>query len=264
MRNMKPLLSVLLGISLLAPLSAAHGVEVIQFRTGQVGGAPGACPGADDGFRYNPTSIPPCGQPFRTTVFSAADFAGAAGGPPAQLMTPPGIYLPTLGSDPLARWINWQAFPGCTGGNPASTLYAYRFVVNTPCNPVATIRVCWAVDDVLGDPAGSGPNPIGIYVNGTPLNPGFSGGNYAQESCVQQANVPVNTGVNYLYVYQRDLGCAASGLLLSAQLSVTSNLCPHVRGFKFNDVNGNGIQDGGEPPMAGWQINLSGPVNFPA
>lgn len=34
-----------------------------------------------------------------------------------------------------------------------------------------------------------------------------------------------------------------------------------ISGVVFNDLNGNGIQDGGEPGMSGWKIILSGAVN---
>jgi hypothetical protein len=260
--NKRPYLwmAALVAILLAAP-AIVHGQEIVQFRTGQVGGVPGTCPNPDDIFKYNPISIPPCPQAFRTAPFTAADFSAAAGGPPAKVITPYSAYLPTLPSDPLARWINWQPGQNCFAGIPNSALYACRFNVRTTCNPVGTIRICWAVDDVLGDPAGGGPNPIGIYLNGVALNPGFSGGNYANETCFIQTNVPLNTGANTLYVYQRDLGCSISGLILSATVSVNSTTCPGLSVLKFNDLNGDGVQQSGEPGMPGWQINISGPVN---
>lgn len=241
----------------------AHGTvlaqEVIQFRTGQVGGAPGSCPGADDLFTYNPSGMTPCGNPFRAAPFTAADFAGAAGGPPARVLNGGAPWLPSLPSDPLARWINWENNPNCAYGTPKSVLYAARFNVTTQCNPVATVRICWAVDDRLGDGPG-GPNPVGIYMNGVPLSAGFMNGSYASETCFVEANVPVNTGLNYLYVYQRDAGCAVSGLILTAHLTVTATTCPTIAAHKFNDLNGNGVQDGGEADLSGWQVNISGPV----
>ncbi len=33
-----------------------------------------------------------------------------------------------------------------------------------------------------------------------------------------------------------------------------------ISGMVFNDLNGNGVQDGGEPGMSGWEIILNGPV----
>jgi len=35
---------------------------------------------------------------------------------------------------------------------------------------------------------------------------------------------------------------------------------PSACGHKFEDKNGNGVQDGGEPGLAGWKINISGTV----
>jgi hypothetical protein len=53
-----------------------------------------------------------------------------------------------------------------------------------------------------------------------------------------------------------------AGLLLSARIAVTPSLCPSLTVFKFADYNGNGIQDGGEPGLPGWQINVNGPVTL--
>jgi len=37
-----------------------------------------------------------------------------------------------------------------------------------------------------------------------------------------------------------------------------------IAGMKFNDLNGNGIKEEGEPGLAGWTINLTGPSNSSA
>jgi protocatechuate 3,4-dioxygenase beta subunit len=34
-----------------------------------------------------------------------------------------------------------------------------------------------------------------------------------------------------------------------------------ISGLKFEDVNANGVQDGGEPAIEGWNITLTGPIN---
>ena len=255
------LVAILVTVPLLIVPAVAHALEVIQLRTGQVGGVPGVCPGADDNFTYNPVSMPPCPQPFRPVPFISADFTAAASGPPARVVAAyPGFWLPSLSSDPLARWIDWDRNATCWGMT-GSVLYACKFVVTTPCATSADIGVCWAVDDYLGDP-NNGPNPIGIYINGVPLGPAFSGGNYATETCQTQVSVPVHTGVNYLYAYQRDGACTVSGLMLSATVTVARGQCPSIGAVKFYDANGNGVQDTGEPGLSGWQINLNGPVNM--
>lgn len=237
--------------------AAAQAQEVIQLRTGQAGGSPGVCGQIDDSFRYNPTGVPTCPAPFRGGSFTAADFAGATTGPKAAIIPPlSGTWMPTLPSDPQARWINWQQ-SGCAGLSN-SVLYACPFTVTTSSNPcplIATIDLCWAIDDWLGDP--SGPNPVGVYVNGTALDPGFSGGSYASQTCRTQVNVPVNTGTNWLYIYQRDLGCTVSGVILSARITVWPK--PRLLVYKFEDANGNGFQDGAEQPLAGFTFNAFGP-----
>lgn len=241
--------------------SAAIAQQVIVLRTGQTAGVPGQCGTLDDTFRYNPINMAPCPQPFRTAPFTVADFTGAATGPAARVVNPyTGFWLPTLPSDPQARWINWQLQPGSCFGEPRSVLYAARFLVDSPCATSGRVDVCWAVDDFLGDP--SGPNPIGIYINGVALNPSFSGGNYATQTCASQINVPLNPGLNVLYAYQRDGACTVSGLLLSARITVNPAGCPNILVHKFHDVNGNGIQDGGEPDLPNWTFNLTGPVNL--
>lgn len=261
MRAIRSFWKLLVIVGLLGPVSVAHALEVVQIHTGQVAGVPGACPGVDDSFKYNPVAIPQCGTPFRAMPFTAADFAAAASGPPAKLVFVPGVWLPGLSADPLARWIDWDVQPGGCYGASNSALYACRFEVKTPCKPIGDVTICWAADDAIGDVIWGGPNPVGIYLNGVALNSGFSGGSYATETCFTQSNVPLNTGTNYLYVYQRDQGCAVSGLILSARIAVTPTQCPNLLAFKFNDLNGNGVQDGTETGLPGWQINVTGPVS---
>lgn len=255
--------TLLMTLALGGVAHLARAVEIIQLRTGQVGGVPGTCSGLDDSWTYNSTAMQSCPQPFRNGPFTAADFAGAVAGPQAQVVTHVGngSWMASLAFDPLARWIDWLPVGNCWGF-AASVLYAAPFTVNTPntgCGLTATIEICWAVDDYLGDPVG--PNTIGIYLNGTPLDPGFSGGNYAEETCYTQYNVPVNNGLNRLYAYQRDGACSISGLLLSARITVNPPLpCPQLVISKFEDLNGDGIWDGNEPPLSGWTFNVSGPV----
>ena len=162
-------------------------------------------------------ATPGCGSPLSNVPFTAADFAAARSGPFAHVISAQGLpWTPTLNCDPDARWINSEIIPGSCFGNPQSVLYACEFNVTGLCPPTATVEVCWLVDDLLGDP--SGPNPIGVYIgpisNTIALNPTFAGGNYATETTASQTNVQLALGSNWLYVYQRDAGCAVSGLNL--------------------------------------------------
>lgn len=49
---------------------------------------------------------------------------------------------------------------------------------------------------------------------------------------------------------------------------VVYDLCPEpgatLRGFKFNDLDGNGFHDPGEPKLPGWQINISDGAGYAA
>jgi hypothetical protein len=215
----RPLLTSLavLGV-LLAAVSAAPALETHVLRTGQSSGVPGICGDADDSFTY--LSNPACAQAVLPGAFTAADFTAAQTGPAASVITPISAWGQALNCDADARWINSAIEPGSCLGAAESALYACPFVVAEPCNPTATIEVCWMADDNIGDINFGGANPVGVYVNGTPLNSSFEGGSYSTETTASQSGVPVNTGLNWLYVYQRDAGCAVSGLIFSATITI--------------------------------------------
>lgn len=195
---------------------------VITIKTGQVGGVPGSCPGADDTFRrWAPR--PPCGQPILSAAFQSADFDSACAGPPPVVVVPdPFAWVQGLPCDPDARWIASRLsilYPTQCWGERQSVLYCAPFTNHDECAVADSIRICWAVDDYLGDPSGfPGPNPGGIYVNGTDLGPAFSGLGANQQRTAVAYNVPLNAGANRLEVYQRDAGCGIAGLILSARV----------------------------------------------
>lgn len=212
----RPLLASFAILATLAAASGAVAVETHVLRTGQSGGGPGVCGNADDSFTY--VSNTACGTALAASPFQPIDFNAAATGLPAHVITPIAQWGQSLPCDPEARWIN-SSETACWG-DPQSALYACPFVVAEPCQSTATVEVCWMVDDALGDSLYGGANPIGVYLNGTPLNALFVNGSYATETTASQSGVPVNPGLNYLYVYQRDAGCAISGLILSATISI--------------------------------------------
>jgi hypothetical protein len=132
----------------------------------------------------------------------------------AQPVSPySGFWLTSLPCDSQAQWIAVDS-----NRSARSILFAQPFEI--PCRPVdgtVTLTFCWAVDDRLGDPSG-GPNPAGVYINGVPLP--ISGGSMGSQSTAT-VSVPasiLNPGVNWLYVYVRDLGCAVSGVIYSATI----------------------------------------------
>jgi hypothetical protein len=225
-RNNTKIILIAILVLWLVPLRA-FAAEVIQIRTGWHNGAPGSCGDLDDTFRYNPNVPGTCGDPFSSQPLTEADFTAARNGPQALVLDPYPGWVDSLTCDPQARWIHY-AETSCEGTPARSVLYAASFTVTSQGNPTATIEICWAVDDKLGDPEGQGPNPVGVYLNGVPLDPGFSGGGIYSETSFVQSGVPVQTGTNYLYVYQRDTNCAASGLLLSATITVEPCPCDSV------------------------------------
>jgi uncharacterized protein (TIGR03382 family) len=204
------------GVAVALILSAGASGEVITVRSGQVGGLPGLAGQSDDIVRYLPNNPP--GAMISANPFTAADFLGAVTGPSALVIDPVGPWTPGI-SDPSARWINFGMLPGSTYGAPGSSLYAVPFVVTTAGITNATISLEYAVDDYLGDALYGGPNPDGLYINGVPT--GYSGGSYATPTFYGgNITAMVNTGINYLYFYQRDQGVSVSGLIFSATIEV--------------------------------------------
>ena len=162
-----------------------------------------------------------CTQPF-AAPFTAADFAAADAGPFAWSVVGHGAWG-SLTCDPAAGWIS-------TGpGLPSrSALYSIPFTVDIPdpcCIQSAKLDLCWMADDTTGDQGFGGPNPFGLYVNGVAVP--FPGANYATPT---QGNADitalVHCGQNHLYIYNRDLGCAVSGINFSATITYTECVTP--------------------------------------
>lgn len=197
--------------------------ETILVRSGQVGGSPGTVGQLDDIVRFNPNTPP--GAPMSASPFVAADFVGAVAGAPAVVINPVSAWTPGI-SDPQARWINYAADyqidptgqPFGSGfGLAGSVLYAIPFTVTTLGATQAALSLEYAVDDSLGDFIFGGANTSGVYVNGVNMNYANYGFNAPY---FFNATVPVSTGLNYLYLYQRDAGFGASGLIFSATFVV--------------------------------------------
>jgi hypothetical protein len=213
------------------PISQAQGA-IVTIRTGQVAGAPGSCLGADDTFRRD-VPQPLCSFPI-PLPFGQADFDNACSGAPAVVVAPETYtWVQSLPCDPDARWIASQLsqlYPAQCYGERQSALYCAAFSNPGECTVADSIRICWAVDDYLGDPpAFPGPNPGGIYVNGNDLGPAFSGLGASQQRTAVATNVPLLPGVNRLQVYQRDAGCGVAGLILSARIYTCGTLAVEPR-----------------------------------
>jgi hypothetical protein len=153
-----------------------------------------------------------CGVGF-AAAFTAADFTAADTGPSAYVITNFLPWVASLACDPQAQWIT--PFSDLTA---RSALFAQDFTVPEPCCiQHATLTFCWAQDDWLGD-LDTFINQ-GVYLNGTALP--ISGGSYAAEtSVVVDVTGVLHCGVNTLYVYNRDAGCAISGVIYSATFQI--------------------------------------------
>ncbi len=208
-----------MGAAIALTGAGASAMETITVRSGQVAGSPGLPGQPDDIVRYLPGN--PAGAPASAFAFTPADFAGAVGGPAAHVITPVGPWVPGI-SDPMARWVNFGIEPITDWGTSGSALYAVPFFVTTTGITSATLTIELAVDDYLGDShiSGPGPNLDGMYVNGSGLGsyPVFNFG--APVTHTQSITTWVTTGQNYLYLYQRDIGFGASGIIFSAMIEV--------------------------------------------
>ena len=160
-----------------------------------------------------------CGVGY-PTAFTAAEFAAADAGPAAVVLSyihP--AWITGIACDPAARWIGVSAL-----ADPLSALFAMDFTLPDPCCfTAATLDFCWSSDDGLGDAT----NPPGLYVNGSPIA-AVAGGSFGGQSIVSGIDVTglVHCGKNTLYMYDRDSGCAVSGLIFSATLHVEECIVP--------------------------------------
>jgi hypothetical protein len=179
----------------------------------------------DVGLTYITTGT--AGFGFANT-FTAADFAAAQAGPNAFTKAPLTqgsfqVYVPSLFAPyPLAQWVNIVSDPLVA----RSMLYAMPFQLTTTNIISGSLSLKWAVDDFLGDPVASDPNPIGVYLNGQPVPTAISGGDKMLLSTALDSNIGplLQTGQNWIYFYQRDAGATsgpgASGLMFGATITV--------------------------------------------
>lgn len=219
--------TALVALSLVGAVSLAASpvaAETIILRSGQVGGLPGLPTQPDDVMTYGNWVTT---GPLSASPFTAADFNNTVSNP-AVVITPYTSWIPGLTFDPQARWIGsgiW-AFSPPPYGAPSSTLYRVPFTVTTVGITGATISIAWSSDDTLGDVLYGGANPVGAYLrdpsgNVTALTP-VAGGSFGVESLVLNYNIlgAIGTGLNELFLYQRDQGVGISGLIFSAEITI--------------------------------------------
>lgn len=209
------LLLPIVAAALCTLAAPAHAVSILL----RSGNAPAGNP---DPFirRLDLASV--CGVGYGTT-FTALEFAAADAGPPAFVLS---FVHPAWGQslpcDPAAQWVGVD--PNAT---PLSQLYAIDFFLDPDpcCYEKAYLDFCWTADDILGDAT----NPPGVYLNGAALP--ISGGNYATETVVRAVDILpyIHCGKNTLYIHNRDLACAVSGINFSARITAQECITPASR-----------------------------------
>jgi hypothetical protein len=144
------------------------------------------------------------------TAFTSSDFSAADSGPAAFIIANHPAWIPTLPSDPLARWISTASTGASEGG---TALYAIDFTLATAASS-ATLDLHYAVDNVLG----GGPNQ-GVFLNGMPLTGNSTGGTFNTEFFLLRNDVAplLVAGNNTLYINATDQG-GPGGLIFSATI----------------------------------------------
>jgi hypothetical protein len=156
------------------------------------------------------------GVPLSSSPFTTADFVAACSGSFAKVVAPYGPWLIGLDCDPDAKWIGVDPL-----ASPASAIYCHPFDVETCCIESATLTVCWATDDTLGDASHGGANPDGVYLNGVAVSPSVAGGDFiTPSSAVVDVTGMVECGPNALQIYNRDVGIVVSGVIYSATIDI--------------------------------------------
>ena len=181
--------------------------------------------------------------PLSATAWTPTDpiFAAARNGTSPSVVQPYPGWLDSWPDPPY--WISAHIDSNQYGTPPASALFAIPFDVTTADVQSAYLRLCWSADDKLGD-GPSGPNPIGVFVNGYPVSATFSGGPFGTYTCSLSGNLNAGTTVvhtgldNYLYLYVRDSFGVASGIRYDAKIYASA--CPSLDLISITADGGSG------------------------
>ena len=102
------------------------------------------------------------------------------------------------------------------------------------------------------------------WSNRTPLAIGLAYLNTTMSSFTQNVSVPVAAGSTFslrIYPFAVQNGIASTPTFaIHNSVVINGTTAPSlgsICGTKFNDLNGNGVQDAGEPGLPNWQIGLS-------
>jgi hypothetical protein len=204
----------------------AASCDLIQLRSGN-----GSVGSTDSRVSFLPGNIGGFDFPFTETDFESARNGNAAYIVPSAI--PEETRLPSLTVDPLAKWVSTRPFD--YAGVAESGLYAITF--NLPAQvSVATFDLFYTADNDLGGGGNSGPtakpsgpNNIGLYMNGLELSLGdeLLGTFLNQEYHFTRLNIAnlLHAGRNTLYFNVRNMSGVGSGVLFHAEI-LTSRAVP--------------------------------------
>ena len=161
------------------------------------------------------------------SAFTPADFSAAQNGVSPRIRPNDGAWIPSLTTDPFAKWVINPV------GNESTGLYAINFNIANPFDS-AIINFDYAVDNRLG-----GGSNQGIFLNGQPLSGSTTGGEQTSQHNLLRNDIAslLHTGINTLYVNVTDDG-SPSGLLFSANITVFSICSLHTY---YADADGDGF-----------------------
>lgn len=172
---------------------------------------------------------------------------------PAFVITQNGGWKPPLSG---TQWIS--SYSNATDETNGKYTFEFCFCLKEGYSkPILNLSL--RADDRADVYLNNNPTPIGSTPNpsfNTPL---------PYQVPVHAANL-FNVGRNCIKVVVENVHAVAMGLNLSGSITTNGlgldnpqccNPNSQIAGSKWNDLNGNGIRDNGEPGIAGWTITLS-------
>jgi hypothetical protein len=139
--------------------------------------------------------------PFGTTgdiTPTAANFTGAKTAPLAYVVAPYATYIPSLPSDPTAKWV--ATTPSLSAG---SALFAIPFQVTDSVITSASLDLPYSVDNAIN----------GVYFNGTLISGNSHDGDYHSEYHLFRSDIApllIPNATNWLYINMSDYGGLAA------------------------------------------------------
>lgn len=170
--------------------------------------------------------VGPADSPFGA-AFTSGDFAAAQGGDNAFRITNHSLWISALPGDSLASWIGTSPSAASSGN---SALYAISFVIDNTFSS-ATSQLNYAVDNLLGNHPGTGPN-AGVFFNGIAISGDSYGGNFDGEYTLSRSDIGslLHVGSNTLYLNVSDYGGPA-GFLFRATITTDDVVAPEPGTF---------------------------------